>query len=483
MLGSLLLSYALNQHLQGVDDILAILLAFAASPEEIEVILLSLTFGNVDVSNCLRNTVSLFHHVEKELTWRRDHGRPEGFEALRASKPLVAVGAEEPLADQRMMADYFHGRDGLGGIHESHPHLTPEETWKQLFKSQETLEAPENSDLAQELEHPRLFEPSQVRSHEEILRLLRENDKDTITIVAIGPLTNLALAAAHDPEAFLRVKEVVVMGGTINVSGNVRSPPPLDRPPSPPAPPFHLTKAPSSFVRTSLNLRNQITPVAEFNTFADSIAAARVYALTSPKPESTMPPVPPAPPGKQAEDAPPPFLAPYPDKLSRQLKVTLFPLDITTPHTLTRGRYNATVKPLIEAGSPLATWTTAFLSATFGKIESLQEGVSGDDVGLELHDPLCIWYALTGLQKGWRVQTEEDIRIETSGQWTRGMCVVDRRNRKRREADDGEGEKAGDTGNWLSPSAGNRLGRCDQTPGEEAFAPYLLETIFGVYKS
>lgn len=49
----------------------------------------------------------MFNVIEKEMAWRKEQGMPEGFEALRAWKPVVAVGAREPLGGQTMMADYF----------------------------------------------------------------------------------------------------------------------------------------------------------------------------------------------------------------------------------------------------------------------------------------------------------------------------------------------------------------------------------------
>lgn len=121
------------------------------------------------------------------------------------------------------------------------------------------------------------------------------------------------------------------------------------------------------------------------------------------------------------------------------------------------------------------------MSSTFRKMEILHHGHEGGGTSLSLHDPLCVWYALANEQERskWTITQDEDIRVETAGQWTRGACIIDRRDRKQREGDDGEGnEIPGDTGGWLSAARGNRLGRCIGTPGERELAPLMLETIF-----
>ncbi|KAL8783267.1 MAG: hypothetical protein Q9213_004743 [Squamulea squamosa] len=438
----------------GVDDILAMLLAFSAPPEKIQVLLISVTYGNIDVQNCLRNVISLFYHVEKEIAWRQSVGRSSGFEALRKSKPVVA-----------------------------HLQLTPAETWQRLLEVAEKSSAPEHGEIAEEMtKTDSLFTPSQTPAHLEILKSLRDNEPNSITIVAIGPMTNLALAAAEDPETFLKAKGIVVMGGKIDQADNTvyQSLSHTQQVPNIHEPPFRLIKQAPGPIRDLLNTRNQMTPIAEFNTFADPMAAARVYALTSPKPHKTMPLAPLAPLGQKEGVTPQSFLSSYPDYLSKRLKVTLFPMDITEKHVLTRGDFGVSLQPQLAAKSPLAQWVSAFINATFKKVESLHPEVSGDAVGLQLqlHDPLTVWYCMDDDNPKWKIIEGEDLRVETAGQWTRGMFVTDKQSRKQKDDND-DSEAPGDTDGRLTGGNGNRLNRCVGSPGQDIFGQFLLERIFG----
>lgn len=87
------------------------LLALASSPEELEVLMISVTYGNVPLESCLRNVVGLFHVLGHEMEWRKAQGKPLGFEALRTYKPIVAVGPEHALEDEILMADNFRQSD------------------------------------------------------------------------------------------------------------------------------------------------------------------------------------------------------------------------------------------------------------------------------------------------------------------------------------------------------------------------------------
>jgi purine nucleosidase len=65
-------------------------------------------------------------------------------------------------------------------------------------------------------------------------------DPGAVTLIAVGPLTNLALAFDHDPEAMKALREIVIMGGAVRTRGN-------------------------------------ITPHAEFNIYVDPLAASVVF--------------------------------------------------------------------------------------------------------------------------------------------------------------------------------------------------------------
>jgi purine nucleosidase len=103
-----------------------------------------------------------------------------------AADTPVYEGAREPLLKEFEHAEYVHGEGGLGGS------LDPESG----------------------IESADGFAP------DEIARRCRDEPGE-ITLLCIGPLTNLALAHAREPDLPDLVDEVWVMGGSVNAKGNV----------------------------------------------------------------------------------------------------------------------------------------------------------------------------------------------------------------------------------------------------------------------
>jgi len=165
----------------GIDDALAIMLA-VRSPE-LEVVGISAVHGNIDVELGAANALKIL-----DLMRHNAH---------------VWVGASRNLIGDLRTAPFIHGKDGLGDM----------------------LKAPgRRSELD--------FAPKALA------QALKESE-EPITVVALGPLTNVALALAHEPSIERSIERIVVMGGAVRCEGNT-------------------------------------TPAAEFNVYCDPEAAYRV---------------------------------------------------------------------------------------------------------------------------------------------------------------------------------------------------------------
>lgn len=173
----------------GIDDALAILLALA-SPE-IELAALSVVHGNCSLSAAVRNALAVL--------------------ALGAGGHIpVAVGCDRPLLRQPYMALEIHGDAGLGYARLPAAPFSPVAEHAVDLLIREILSAP-----------------------------------GAVTLCAVGPLTNVALAIRKEPRIVDHVQQLIFMGGAFRADGNA-------------------------------------TPLAEFNVYADPHAAQIVF-------ESRMP--------------------------------------------------------------------------------------------------------------------------------------------------------------------------------------------------
>ncbi|QFU01694.1 Pyrimidine-specific ribonucleoside hydrolase RihB [Halomonas sp. THAF5a] len=167
----------------GIDDAQAI--ALALRHPEIELLGMTTTYGNVDVETATHNALLLAELAGREIP--------------------VAQGAAQPMVKERHPPPaHIHGANGLGDIALPSVRGQAEEVSAAQF----------------------IVDTVNARPGE-------------VTLVAVGPLGNLAAALQLDPGLIDRVKRVVIMGGSIREGGNV-------------------------------------SPVAEANMFNDPDAAARV---------------------------------------------------------------------------------------------------------------------------------------------------------------------------------------------------------------
>jgi purine nucleosidase len=169
----------------GQDDAVAILLALA-SPE-LDLLAITCVAGNVPLPLTTRNA-----RIVCELA-----GRPD---------VPVHAGCDRPLQRKLVTAEHVHGKTGLDGI------VLPDPTMP--LRPEHAVDA--------------------------IIDILRREPAGSVTLVPIGPLTNIATAMQRAPDIVPRIARIVLMGGAYFEVGN-------------------------------------ITPAAEFNIYVDPEAADIVF--------------------------------------------------------------------------------------------------------------------------------------------------------------------------------------------------------------
>ena len=151
----------------GQDDAVAILLALA-SPDELDVLGLTIVAGNVPLLATAKNARMICELAGKPAT-------------------KVFAGCDRPLGRPLVTAEHVHGQTGLDGP---------------------TLPDP---DMPLQDQHAVDF----------IIETLRTHSTGSITLCALGPLTNIATAFQKAPDIIEKIHELVLMGGAYFEVGNI----------------------------------------------------------------------------------------------------------------------------------------------------------------------------------------------------------------------------------------------------------------------
>jgi inosine-uridine nucleoside N-ribohydrolase len=153
----------------GIDDALAILLA-SRSPE-LEILGITVVSGNVHVSKGAINALRT-------------------LEAIKAKDIPVYIGQDKPLLRKLETAEWVHGSDGLGDANIPMPSKKPIKGGVKF-----------------------------------IIDTIMDSKSNEITLIATGPLTNIAMALLLEPDLVKKIKELIIMGGAYGLTpygiGNV----------------------------------------------------------------------------------------------------------------------------------------------------------------------------------------------------------------------------------------------------------------------
>lgn len=151
----------------GQDDAVAILLALA-SPDEIDLLGITCVAGNVPLGLTEVNARKV-------------------CEVIGRTDVKVFAGHDRPLKRTLVTAEYVHGKSGLDGVDLPAPKMPLQEQDAVSF----------------------------------IIDTLRNHEAGSVTLVPIGPLTNIASALEQAPDIAERIEEIVLMGGAYFEVGNV----------------------------------------------------------------------------------------------------------------------------------------------------------------------------------------------------------------------------------------------------------------------
>ena len=150
----------------GVDDALALLLALASPELEIEAV--TTVAGNAPIEATTRNALRTI----------AASGTPQ--------PPRVFAGCERPLRRDLVSAAHVHGEDGLGDV----------------------------------LGAEQVGEAAAAHAVDAIIEIVSRWPGE-ITLIALGPLTNIATAIMRDPTTMALTREIIAMGGAVACPGNV----------------------------------------------------------------------------------------------------------------------------------------------------------------------------------------------------------------------------------------------------------------------